>query len=104
MFAVIKTGGKQYLVKEKQRLRIEKCDVAEGGDIVFNEVLMVTDEQGGGLKVGTPHVEGATVSGKVLKQGKAKKVMVVKYKRKTRYLRRRGHRQPFTEVQIESIK
>ncbi|NQU83724.1 MAG: 50S ribosomal protein L21 [Parcubacteria group bacterium] len=103
MLAVIKTGGKQYKVKEGDTLKIEKIAGEEGGSVLFTEVLLISDEDGTKVNLGAPLLEGAEVSAKILEQGRAKKVSVVKYKPKTRYKRNVGHRQPFTKVQIESI-
>ena len=94
MIAVIKTGGKQYKVQAKDKLKVEKLLTEEGKEHVFDQVLLLGD------KVGTPLVSGAKVKAKILKQGRARKVEVVKYKNKTRYKRKAGHRQPFTEVEI----
>ena len=99
--AVIKTGGKQYLVKEGEKIKIEKIEKKEGEEIEFKEVLFL--EKDGKVKIGKPLVEGAKVVGKVLKQGRSKKIIVFKYKPKTRYRKKKGHRQPFTEVLIEKI-
>lgn len=99
--AIIKTGGKQYKVKEKQTLKIEKLDLKEGDKIKF-ETLMVADEEGNELSLGKPSL-GEKVEANVLEQGKAKKISVIKYKRKTRYKRNIGHRQPFTKIEILSI-
>jgi len=104
MLAVIQTGGKQYKIKEKDQLRIEKLDVEEGKDITFDQVLLLSDEEGKDVTVGDPVVKGAKVKAKVLEQGRAKKVSVVKFKRKVRYRRNVGHRQPFTKVEILEIK
>ena len=101
MLAVIKTGGKQYIVSPGQKIRIEKLDVAEGKEVVFPEVLVL--EKQNKVEIGAPLVEGAKVTGKVLRQGKGKKVIVFKYKSKTRYKKRKGHRQPFSEVEITKI-
>jgi len=101
MLAVIKTGGKQYLVSPGQKIKIEKIDKKEGSEIIFNEVLLL--EKGKKIEIGTPLVEGAKVVGKVLKQGKNKKVIIFKYKSKKRYKVKKGHRQPFTEVEIKTI-
>lgn len=101
-YAIIKTGGKQYLVEPGQKLKIEKLPGEEGATIDFNEVLLVAD--GAAVKVGAPLLESAKVSAKIEKQGRAKKILVIKYKPKSRYRRKQGHRQPFTEVTIESIK
>ena len=99
--AVIKTGGKQYLVKEGEKIKIEKIEKKEGEELEFKEVLFL--EKDGKVKIGKPLVEGAKVLGKVLKQGRSKKIIVFKYKPKTRYRKKKGHRQPFTEVLIEKI-
>jgi len=103
MFAVIKTGGKQYKVKEGGRLKVEKLSGDKGGKIVFDQVLLVADEAGQNVKVGAPTVAGAKVEATVLAQGRAKKVTVIKYKPKIRYHKKTGHHQAFTEVKIEKI-
>ncbi|MBI2097320.1 MAG: 50S ribosomal protein L21 [Candidatus Vogelbacteria bacterium] len=100
-FAVIKTGGKQYRVAEGQTLRVEKLDVETGKPVIFNEVLLTRD--GEEIKIGTPIVAGATVTGEIIDQNRAKKVVVLKYKAKTRYRVKRGHRQPYTQVKITRI-
>lgn len=99
--AVIKTGGKQYKVKEGQTLKIEKLDLKEGDKIKF-ETLMVADDEGNELNLGKPSL-GEKVEANVLEQGKAKKISVIKYKRKTRYKRNIGHRQLFTKIGILKI-
>ena len=101
MLEIIKTGGKQYLVTPGQKIKIEKINKKEGEEITFDEVLLV--EKGRQIEIGTPLVKGAKVIGKIISQGKAKKVIVFKYKPKTRYKVKKGHRQPFTEVEIKSI-
>lgn len=101
MFAVIETGGKQYLVSPKDKLKIEKLPGGAGGETVFDKVLLVGGE--GETKVGRPHVGGAKVVGKVLAQGRAKKIKIFKYKAKVRYRRRKGHRQEYTEIKIVNI-
>lgn len=101
MLAVIKTGGKQYIVCPGQKIKIEKVDVPEGKEIVFPEVLLLQKQNK--IEIGTPLVGGTKVIGKVLRQGRAKKVTVFKYKSKTRYKKKKGHRQPFTEVEIMKI-
>ena len=101
MYAIIKTGGKQYRVSEGDVITIEKLDVAAGGTVSFDEVVTVVKD--GDVKVGTPLVDGAKVTGTVLEHGKAKKILVFKYKAKSNYRRRQGHRQPFTKVRIEKI-
>lgn len=103
MIAIIKTGGKQYKIKEKDILKIEKVVGKEGDEILFKEVLLLSNEDGKKVKIGAPLVEGAEVSAKILEQGRAKKVLVVKYKPKTRYKRNVGHRQVFTKIQINLI-
>ncbi|MHC2994222.1 MAG: 50S ribosomal protein L21 [Candidatus Atribacteria bacterium] len=102
MQAVIATGGKQYWVKEGDIIRVEKIDQEKGKKIEFNQVLMVNKE--GEYIIGRPLVEKAKVTGKVLNQGKAKKIIVFKYKSKKKYRKKTGHRQPYTEVLIEKIK
>jgi large subunit ribosomal protein L21 len=102
MLAVIKTGGKQYVVEPGAKLKIEKLEKAEGETVVFSDVLLT--EKNGKVKIGDPIVAGAEVEGKVLKQDKFDKVIVFKYKPKKRYKRKIGHRQPFTEIEIISIK
>ena len=97
MFAIIETGGKQYRVQENDVLFVEKLEAEEGDAVVFDKVLMVND------KIGAPYVEGAKVSANVVKQGKAKKVIVFKYKSKKNYHKKQGHRQPFTKIQITAI-
>ena len=99
--AVIKTGGKQYVVTPGKKLKIEKLPIEEGGDVVFGEVLILEGQNG--LEIGTPLVPGAKVQGKILKQAKAKKVVIFKFKAKKREKKKRGHRQPYSEVQITSI-
>ena len=97
MKAVIETGGKQYYIEEGTVLYVEKLDAQEGDTISFDKVLMV------GGKSGRPYVKGATVEGKVLKQGKAKKITVFKYRAKKKYRRTQGHRQPYTKVEITKV-
>ncbi|OGF82195.1 50S ribosomal protein L21 [Candidatus Giovannonibacteria bacterium RIFCSPLOWO2_01_FULL_46_13] len=101
-FAVIKTGGKQYLVKEGQYLRVEKIAANKDGLIDFNEVLMVGDENS--FEVGKPFLAGSKVEAELVKDGKAQKVIVARYHSKTRYRKTKGHRQPFTEIKIKGIK
>ena len=101
MYAVIETGGKQYKVSEGDVVFIEKLEAAEGETVTFDKVLVVAD--GENVTIGAPAVVGATVSAKVEKQGKAKKIYVFKMKRKKNYRRKKGHRQPFTKVTIEKI-
>ena len=101
MFAVIETGSKQYIVSPKDKIKVEKVPVEEGKEVIFDKVLLVSDSKA--TKVGKPYVKGAKVLGKVLKQGRGKKIKWIKYKSKTRYRRHRGHRQHFTEVEIIKI-
>ena len=100
MFAIIETGGKQVKVEEGQTIFVEKLDANEGDTVTFDRVLLVGGDD---VKVGAPIVEGATVTAKVEQQGRGKKIHVVKFKRRTHYLRKQGHRQPFTKVTIEKI-
>jgi len=101
MLAVIKTGGKQYLVSPGEKIKIEKLNKKEGAEVIFNEVLLM--EKNKKVEIGDPQVKGVKVTGKVLKQDKSKKVIIFKYKAKKRYQVKKGHRQPFTEVQIINI-
>ncbi len=101
MYAVFRTGGKQYRASEGDRLRIEKLDVDEGADVSFDEVLLVGE--GADIKVGSPTVAGTAVTAKVVRQGKSRKVPVVKFRRRQNYLRQGSHRQFFTEIEITSI-
>ena len=101
MIAVIKTGGKQYLVSPGDKIKVEKLDVEEGKEVTLGEVLL----HGGDDKVaiGTPMVKGVNVTAKVVKHGKGDKLIIFKYKSKKRYKRKIGHRQPFTEIEVLSI-
>lgn len=101
MLAVIKTGGKQYIVEPGQKIKIEKLSKKEGNEVVFDKVLLL--EKNKKLEIGDPFIEGAKVIAKIIRHGKAKKVVVFKYKPKTRYKVKRGHRQSFTEVEILKI-
>ena len=101
MYAIVKTGGKQYKVAQVDVLFVEKLEANEGDVVTLDQVLAVAGENG--LTVGAPVVEGATVTAKVVAQGKAKKVIVYKYKAKKDYRRKQGHRQPYTKLVIESI-
>jgi large subunit ribosomal protein L21 len=103
-FAVIQTGGKQYKVSKGTVVSIEKMKgtYAKGDKLSFDKVLMVDD--GKDTTIGTPYIQGAKVDAEILEIGRARKVMVVKYKQKSRYLKRNGHRQPFFQVKISSIK
>ena len=101
MYAIVKTGGKKYKVAQGDVLFVEKLEANEGDVVTLDQVLAVAGENG--LTVGAPVVEGATVTAKVVAQGKAKKVIVYKYKAKKDYRRKQGHRQPYTKLVIESI-
>ncbi len=101
MYAVIKTGGKQYRVEEGASLRVEKIDAEEGATIEFDQVLLVGN--GSDVTVGRPFVDGGKVSATVEEQGRARKVEIVKFKRRQGYKRTHGHRQQFTRVRIKSI-
>jgi len=101
MYAVFRTGGKQYRAAKGDVLRLEKIEAEEGATISFDDVLLVGE--GADIKVGNPLLSGTSVSGKVLRQGKSKKVSVVKFKRRQNYLRQGSHRQFFTEVEITAI-
>ena len=101
MFAVIETGGKQYRVNEGDIIFVEKLEVNEGDTIVFDRVKALSNGQS--FEVGTPVIEGAKVTAKVLKNGKSKKIYVMKYKAKKNEKKKMGHRQPYTKVEIVSI-
>jgi len=101
MYAIIQTGGKQYRVSEGDVVFVEKIEALDGEAVEFDRVLTVVTE--GNVVIGQPLVAGAKVTGKVLSQGKDKKIFVFKYKAKSNYRRRQGHRQPFTKVVIEKI-
>jgi large subunit ribosomal protein L21 len=101
MYAVIAAGGKQYRVETGAILRVEKLEGDVGAEVAFGEVLMLSD--GEDVRIGRPVVEGASVKGHIVEQGKHKKILVFKYKRRKRYRRKQGHRQPFTAVRIDAI-
>ena len=101
MYAVIKTGGKQYRVAEGDVLNVEKLNAEAGSEVVFDAVLTVVNDAD--VKIGQPVVEGAKVTAKVVEQGKGEKILVFKYKAKSNYRKRQGHRQPFTKVEISKI-
>ncbi len=101
-FAIIQTGGKQYRVTPGEKIKIEKITPTDNGSVIFTNVLMTV--QGDTMTVGMPTVQNATVEGKLIQQGRAKKVIVFKYHSKTRYKKKKGHRQEFTEVEITAIK
>ncbi len=101
MYAIVKTGGKQYKVAEGDTIFVEKLEADEGESVVFDQVLTVVNDAD--VKIGRPMVDGAKVTGKVMAHGKGKKILVFKYKAKSNYRKRQGHRQPFTKVVIEKI-
>ena len=101
MYAIIQTGGKQYRVSEGDVLSVEKLPVAEGEEVVFDQVLTVVSDSD--IKIGKPVVEGAKVTAKVVEHGKGKKILIFKYKAKSNYRKRQGHRQPYTKVEISKI-
>ena len=100
MYAIIATGGKQYKVEEGDIIRVEKLEAEEGESVTLTEVLALND---GSLKAGTPTIPGATVTASVVAQGRARKVVVYKYKRKSGYHKKNGHRQAYTALKIEKI-
>jgi len=100
-FAVIKTGGKQYIVEPKKQLKIEKLEAKEGDSITFDQVLLIGTDKA--LKIGTPLLAGAKVTAKVLKQDKSPRVITFKYRSKSRYHKKTGHRQYYTLVEILKI-
>ncbi len=101
MYAIIKTGGKQYRVQEGDVIKVEKLNGESDEQIEFNQVLAISKDDK--ISVGTPFLENAKVIGKVVEQGKSKKVIVFKYKAKKNYRKKQGHRQPYTKVMIEKI-
>lgn len=101
MYAVIETGGKQYRVSAGEAIYVEKINVNEGDEVVLDRVLLVSKD--GKIQVGAPYLEGAKVVAKAAKQGKQKKIIVFKYKAKKNYRKKKGHRQPYTKLVIESI-
>lgn len=101
MYAVIKTGGKQYRIAEGDRLRVETLPVSEGDAVELDQVLLVSSEDG--VKLGAPLVDGAKVHATVLSHGRGKKIEVIKFRRRKHHRKQMGHRQNFTELQIDSI-
>jgi large subunit ribosomal protein L21 len=103
-FAIIETGGKQYRVSEGEVITIEKIkeEFSTGDKIVFENVLMT--DNGSDSKFGTPYLSGAKVTGELVEEGRAKKVTVIRFKSKSRYFKKKGHRQPFMKVKITSVK
>lgn len=103
MLSVIETGGKQYVVSVGQKIRIEKWDGKEGDAVVFDKVLLLAPSENE-LKIGEPYIKGVTVMGEIVRQGRAEKLIVFRYKPKKRERKKKGHRQLFTEVRITDIK
>ena len=101
MYAVIRTGGKQYRVREGTRLAVEKLDAEPGATIEFDQVLLVSDDSG--VRIGAPYLEGGRVTAVVQEQGKGRKVGIVKFRRRKGYKRMKGHRQPYTRIQVTGI-
>lgn len=101
MYAVIKTGGKQYKVSEGETLKVEKLAADEGAKVDLDQVLMVAD--GDNVKVGTPYIDGGKVTATIKAHGKGKKVEIVKFRRRKHYRKQQGHRQEFTEIEINNI-
>lgn len=98
MFAIFETGSKQYKVQKGDTIYVEKLDNAEGTNVTFDKVLMIDS------KVGNPYIKGATITCKIEKQGKQKKILIIKHKRYSRLLKRQGHRQPYTKLTVVDIK
>ena len=99
--AVIETGGKQYVVENGSVLTVEKLPAAKDGKVVFENVLLVDD--GSQVKLGTPYVPGAKVSAEVIEEGRTDKVVVMRYRQKSRYAKKKGHRQPYTKIKITAL-
>ena len=104
MFAIVETGGKQYKISEGDTLSVEKIpgDHKEGAKITFDKVLLIDD--GKETKIGTPYIEGAKIEAVFESEGRKKKISVIRFRPKSRYFKKKGHRQPFTKVKIEAIK
>ena len=103
MFAVIQTGGKQYIVRQGDTLEIEKIEGEPQAEITFDQVFLKSDEEGNDVTLGMPAIDGASVKATIMEQGRGEKIDIIKYKPKVRYRRKTGHRQPFTKVKITSI-
>lgn len=104
MFAVIETGGKQYLIETGTLVKIEKLEVEAGKEVVFDKILLLANDEGTQVKIGTPYIEGASIAANVEAQGRSKKIRVVKFKNKVRYKRVQGHRQNFTKIKVKEVK
>ncbi|PIE35388.1 MAG: 50S ribosomal protein L21 [Gammaproteobacteria bacterium] len=102
MYAVVKTGGKQYRVSEGDRLKVESIKADEGAEVTLDEVLMIGN--GDSVTIGAPQVDNASVTARVVAQGRGKKVRIIKFKRRKHYRKQMGHRQNFTELEITGIK
>lgn len=101
MYAIIETGGKQYRVSEGDTITVEKLNIEDGDTVEFDKVLLLGE--GADVKVGTPYIDGAKVAARVVESGKAKKVVIFKYKAKKDYRKKQGHRQPYTTIEITSL-
>ncbi|MCY4263342.1 MAG: 50S ribosomal protein L21 [Gammaproteobacteria bacterium] len=101
MHAVIESGGKQHRVTEGEVLMLEKLDAAEGEEVTFDRILMIGE--GDSVRIGTPYVEGSQVKAQVVKQGRGKKITIIKFNRRKNYRRKQGHRQLFTQIRITDI-
>lgn len=101
MYAVIVSGGKQFRVSEEEIIKLEQLDMAVGGTVKFDKVLMIG--QGETVQVGAPYLEGATVTAEILAHGRAKKIKILKFKRRKHHMKRMGHRQNYTQVKISKI-
>ncbi|KXU38995.1 50S ribosomal protein L21 [Ventosimonas gracilis] len=101
MYAVIVTGGKQYKVREGERLKVEKLEIATGETVTFDRVLLVGKDEN--VQIGAPLVEGAKVTGEVVAQGRHKKIRIIKFRRRKHHMKQQGHRQWFTEIKITGI-
>ena len=104
MLAIIKTGGKQYKVAVGDKIKIEKLEVEAGKEVIFDQVLMLADEDGKNVQIGKPYLEGVSIVAMCEEQGKERTVRVVKYKRKIRYKKVHGHRQRYTKVKVAEVK
>ncbi len=103
MYAVIKTGGKQYRVAQGDKLRVEKLIGDVGTTVTFSDILLVAELGGDSITIGTPHVAGAKVEAKIVAQDRDKKIIVFKFRRRKNYRRKNGHRQPFTALEITNV-
>ena len=101
MYAVIMTGGKQYRVSQGDKVRVEKLDAAEGSSVELGQVLMIAD--GDDVKVGAPYLDGGKVTATVKAHGRGKKVQIIKFRRRKHHMKRQGHRQAFTEIEVTGI-